>query len=163
MISTAVTVQTGQKLHRAGLGEATRKRARGEEHTVMELKVVGRLGRPQPHGVDGVVPVTRHWGVVGHGQHHLAKERGAVRSARDTVSGPQSLVPSFLTPQWRFAPCRWPTYPHSGSSPTAPKPCNSPVSAMAQPIGIPGPGGRALTTLVRSHGSSPTHLLQHWH
>ena len=40
----------------------------------MELEVVGRLGGPQPHGVDGVVLVAWHRGVVRHGQHHLPRE-----------------------------------------------------------------------------------------
>lgn len=39
--------------------------------TVAQVEVVGGAGRPQAHGVDGVVHVPRHGRVVGQGQHHL--------------------------------------------------------------------------------------------
>ena len=61
---------------RASRGEFGRSHPteiRGSERTVMELEVIGCLGRPQPHGVDGVVPVARHRGVIRHGQYHLAE------------------------------------------------------------------------------------------
>lgn len=55
----------------------------------MELEVIGCLGRPQSHGVDSVVLVAWHWGVVWHGQHHLAKgEMVRIQSARDMVPSP---------------------------------------------------------------------------
>lgn len=41
------------------------------ELTVLQLEVIGCLGRPEPHGVDGVVLIPRHWGVIGHGEYHL--------------------------------------------------------------------------------------------
>lgn len=43
--------------------------------TVLEVEVIGGLGRPQAHGVDDVVAIARHWRVVGHGQHHLQGRR----------------------------------------------------------------------------------------
>lgn len=52
----------------------------------MQLEVIGCLGGPQPHGVDSVVLVAWHWGVVWHGQHHLAKrDTIRIQSARDMV------------------------------------------------------------------------------
>lgn len=39
--------------------------------TVLEVKVVGRPSRPEAHGVDGVIHVPRHWGVIWQGQDHL--------------------------------------------------------------------------------------------
>lgn len=59
------------------------------QHTVVELEVVGGLGGPQPHGVDSVVLVARHRGVIWHGQHHLVKgETVRIKSARDMVPSP---------------------------------------------------------------------------
>lgn len=43
----------------------------GGSLTVLEVEVVGSLGRPQAHGVDHVVAVARHGRVVRQGQHHL--------------------------------------------------------------------------------------------
>lgn len=71
------------------------------QHTVVELEVVGGLGRPQPHGVDSVVLVARHRGVIWHGQHHLAKgETVRIKSARDMVPSPgfPSLTRSSVLP-----------------------------------------------------------------
>lgn len=39
--------------------------------TVSQVEVIGRAGRPQPHGVHGVVHVSRDGRVVRHCQHHL--------------------------------------------------------------------------------------------
>lgn len=39
--------------------------------TVFEVEVIRCLGRPETHGVDNVVSITRHRGVVGHSQHYL--------------------------------------------------------------------------------------------
>lgn len=39
--------------------------------TVAQVEVVGGAGRPQAHGVDGVVHVPGHGRVVGQSQHHL--------------------------------------------------------------------------------------------
>lgn len=43
-----------------------------EGRTVLQPEVIGRLGRPQPHGIDRVVLIAGHWSVIGHGEHHLA-------------------------------------------------------------------------------------------
>lgn len=52
--------------------------------TVLEVEVIGCLGRPEAHGVDNVVPIARHGCVVGHGQHDLqgAPESEAGQAAR---------------------------------------------------------------------------------
>ena len=44
--------------------------------TVFEVEVTGGLSRPQSHGVDNVVPVAGHWGVIGKSQDNLrAKQK----------------------------------------------------------------------------------------
>lgn len=40
--------------------------------TVSEVEVVRCPSRPQPHGVDGVIHVPRHRGIVGQGEDHLS-------------------------------------------------------------------------------------------
>lgn len=39
--------------------------------TVFQVEFAGSLGRPQPHGVDRVVPVSWDWGVIRQSQDHL--------------------------------------------------------------------------------------------
>lgn len=49
--------------------------------TVSQVEVVGRAGRPQPHGVHGVVHVSGDGRVVRHRQHHL-QQVGKMRENR---------------------------------------------------------------------------------
>ena len=63
-----------QAVSAAGVSLGSGPRWEQEGRTVVELEVVGRLGGPQPHGVDSVILVARHRGVVWHGQHHLPRE-----------------------------------------------------------------------------------------
>lgn len=42
--------------------------------TVFQVEVARCLRRPQPHGVDNIVPVAGDGGVVGQSQHHLSGE-----------------------------------------------------------------------------------------
>lgn len=39
--------------------------------TIFQVEFAGSLGRPQPHGVDSIVPVAWDWGVIWQSQHHL--------------------------------------------------------------------------------------------
>lgn len=117
----------------------------------MELEVIGRLGGPQPHGVDGVVPVARHRGVVRHGQHHLVKERWS-----DPVS--QRQVPSSRPPH----PASNILLP-AGSQPACPQavlllpqtPATRPVPGCGQPMGSPGQ-----ERLWWPHREGPDHTLE---
>lgn len=53
--------------------------------TVFQVEVAGSLGGPQPHGVDDVVPVARHRGVVRKSQHHLDPGRTVTHHMADAV------------------------------------------------------------------------------
>lgn len=50
-----------------------RRGAGGTALTLLEVEVIGRLGRPESHGVHSVVLVSRHWGVVRHGKDNLKR------------------------------------------------------------------------------------------
>lgn len=51
-----------------------RRGSGGTALTLLEVEVVGCLGRPESHGVHSVVLVSRHWGVVRHGKDNLQKD-----------------------------------------------------------------------------------------
>jgi len=61
------------------LGRALRR-------TVLQVEVVGRPGRPQPHGVHRVVHVPWDGRVIGHGQDHLQAETQVNTPETGTVS-----------------------------------------------------------------------------
>lgn len=52
---------------------------RETSRTVFQVELARCLRRPQPHGVDNVVPVAGDGGVVGQSQHHLPGEPQADR------------------------------------------------------------------------------------
>lgn len=43
--------------------------------TFLEVEVIGRFCRPQPHGIYSVVLVSWHWCVVRHSKDNLQKDR----------------------------------------------------------------------------------------
>lgn len=65
-----LNIRSGKKLPSAAL-------------TVSQVKVIGGAGGPQPHGIDGVVHVTRDGRVVRHCQNNLQTMRKQ-RDNRDT-------------------------------------------------------------------------------
>lgn len=75
------TTVVGQEPHRRVWDKPPDEEKR-EGRTVVQLEVVRRFGGPQPHGVDRVVPVARHRGVIGHGQHHLARREGRMEASQ---------------------------------------------------------------------------------
>ena len=42
--------------------------------TLLEVEVIGRFCRPQPHGVYSVVLVSWHWRVIRHSKDNLQKD-----------------------------------------------------------------------------------------
>lgn len=53
--------------------------------TVFQVEVAGGLGGPEPHGVNDVVSVARHWGVVRKSQHHLDQSQTITQQMVDFV------------------------------------------------------------------------------
>lgn len=56
----------------------------GTSLTLLEVEVIWCLGRPESHGVHGVVLVPRHWGVIRHGKDNL--ERTVIPSGYSITS-----------------------------------------------------------------------------
>lgn len=77
-------VGTGSGFGQAWLGRGCLLLA--AELTVLEVEVIGGLGRPQAHGVNDVVAVARHRCVIWHGQHHLQGHPVGIRSWASAVS-----------------------------------------------------------------------------
>lgn len=79
-------------------------RAAPRQHplTVPQVEVVGCPSRPQAHGVDGVVHVPGHGGIVGQRQHHLGHRQGS-RSRAVPPAGvpPRPPCPAGALPSHR--------------------------------------------------------------
>lgn len=63
--------------------------------TVFQVEVAGGLSGPEPHGVNNVVSVARHWGVVRKSQHHLDQSQTITEQMVDFVST-TCVLGSFL-------------------------------------------------------------------
>lgn len=67
--------QMGSAVHTEPTTSQQKRGSGGIALTLLEVEVIGRFCRPQPHGVYSVVLVSWHWRVVRHSKDNLQKDR----------------------------------------------------------------------------------------